>query len=92
VASVTASLLEILTTAVLFEYATLVDCGVFHETAAPGVGTIEFYSSWDGTSQLQSYLIVPEPATSLHLLITAIVGAVGYCSAFRARIRSNNVL
>ena len=58
---------------VKFEYATLVDCGVFNESVAPHVGTIEFYSSWDGTFQLQGYTIVPEPASWVYLVIAGLV-------------------
>jgi hypothetical protein len=44
-----------------FEYATDVRCGVFHETLAPGVGPVAFYSSWDGNFQLEGFTIVTEP-------------------------------
>jgi hypothetical protein len=57
---------------VQFEYAMLVDCGVFHEILAPGVGTIAFFSSWEGEFQLQSYLIVPEAST----LVLSSMGAL----------------
>ena len=53
---------------VRFNYATLVDCGVFHETLAPGIGTVGFYSSWEGEYRLQSYAIVSEPVSSFSLL------------------------
>ena len=47
--------------AVHFAYATLVDCGIFHETLAPGVGPVTFYSSWQEDYALQEFTIVPEP-------------------------------
>jgi hypothetical protein len=50
-----------------FNYATLVDCGIFHETLAAGVGPVTFYSSWQGSFELETFTIVPEPA-SLNLL------------------------
>ena len=46
---------------VSFEYATDVRCGVFHETLAPGVGPVAFYSSWEGNFLLEGFTIVPEP-------------------------------
>jgi hypothetical protein len=64
---------------VRFTYATFVDCGVFHETVAPGVGTAGFYSSWDGEYRLQSYSVVPEPQISLALLCMIFIGTVTFC-------------
>ena len=58
---------------VSFSYAMLVDCGVFQEILAPGVGTVGFYSSWEGEYRLQSYSIVSEPAPSLSLLSMVLV-------------------
>lgn len=44
-----------------FAYATIVDCGIFHETLAPGVGPVVFYSSWEGNFLLEDFTVVPEP-------------------------------
>jgi hypothetical protein len=53
---------------VRFDYATYVDCGVFHETLAADVGSVAFFSSSDGAFRLQRFTIVPEPSTLVALL------------------------
>jgi hypothetical protein len=55
-----------------FEYATRAFCGIFHETLAPGVGPVTFYSSWEGNFLLESFTIVPEP---IGLASHALLGA-----------------
>lgn len=73
---------------VVFEYAMLVDCGVFYETLAPGVGTTEFYSSWDGDYQLQSFTIIPEPSALVLVLVSAAALVAYLCRCeFRTPIR-----
>jgi hypothetical protein len=62
-----------------FDYATLVFCGEFHEILAPGVGTVAFFSSWDGEFQLQDYTIVPEPST----LVLGSMGALALLTSAR---------
>jgi hypothetical protein len=67
-----------------FQYGMLVFCGVFREILAPGVGTIAFFSSWDGEFQLQNYTIVPEPST----FALSSMGALGFLAcAWRKRRR-----